>query len=66
MSEWKQHVVQQTVEGVRTGWPGVWDALVSAVTGKPIRTFARPVTVTFWGKGVADAMIAQAQMEVKK
>lgn len=32
----------------RTGWAGVWDALVAAITGNDQHTTAFPVTVDLW------------------
>lgn len=66
MSEWKQYTIQQgTMPFRRDGWLGVWDALVSAVTGRPRLLIEKPVTLTFWAKHSADVSFTQVQMEVK-
>jgi len=35
MSEWKQVTKTSIAMLPRTGWKGAWDALVSAITGRP-------------------------------
>ena len=48
--EWKEFELVQSVDCVRTGWPGAWDAIKSAITGRPLSGFARPVTVRLVAK----------------
>lgn len=58
--EWKHHVWQFKITAHRTGWPGVWDALKSAITRKPRRTADHPYTVSAFIKyptGVCDMTV---------
>lgn len=64
MDEWKQYHIQQHMELQRTGWPGVWDALVSAVTRKPRITITEPVTISFWAKTSSDVQFNHIQAEI--
>jgi hypothetical protein len=65
MSKWKQYTVQQTTLMGRTGWLGAWDALVSAITGKPRHVIMQPITLSFWAKAGADVSFTQVQAEIK-
>ena len=64
-SEWKMYSYQQQVEVYRSGWRGVWDALVAAITGKPRLLVVKPITISFWAKHNADVRIANTQVEGK-
>jgi hypothetical protein len=68
MNGWKQYAVTQRIDANRNGWPGVWDALKSAITNKPRFTVSTPVTLSFWAKAADDTKveynIAQVQTEV--
>ena len=66
MSEWKQYHIQQHMELQRTGWPGVWDALVSAVTRQPRIAVTQPVTISFWAKGSGDVRFNHIQAEIEE
>jgi hypothetical protein len=50
----------------RTGWIGVWDALVSAIKCKPRFALAQPVTISFWAKSSGDIRIHGVQAELKE
>lgn len=63
MSEWKQYSMQYTGNFYREGWLGVWDAVVSAVTGKQRKTFTGPLTVSFWAKHNSDVSFINMQAE---
>jgi hypothetical protein len=66
LTEWKQYTIQSGTSFFRRdGWLGVWDALVSAVTGKPRLLVEKPVTLSFWAKHNADVSFTQVQMEIK-
>jgi hypothetical protein len=66
MSEWKQYTIQQgTMPFRRDGWLGVWDALISAITGKPRLLIEKPVTLSFWAKHNSDVSFTQVQLETK-
>lgn len=45
MDDLKSYRYCQTVPCVRSGWPGVWDALKSAVTGSPRVSVAKNIAV---------------------
>jgi hypothetical protein len=69
MNGWKQYAVTQKIEANRNGWPGVWDALKSAVTNQPRFTVSTPVTLSFWAKTdkpdtKIEYNIAQVQAEI--
>ena len=66
MSEWKQYKIVQQAEFHRTGWLGVWDALVSAMTGKPRYSIASPVTVSFYAKSNTEVRFDAVQLEYKE
>jgi hypothetical protein len=44
----KKYGLTTTIDRCRQGWAGVWDAIVFAATGRPLRTVARPVRITVW------------------
>ena len=50
MNEWKAVVSSATIEAHRTGWRGVWDAVVSAVTRQPRLTVPVELTLSAWVK----------------
>ena len=58
---WTQHVLTEMVPMHRTGWPGVWDAFVSAITRNPRLAIAKPVTHAVGGKGTAQVTGAQVE-----
>lgn len=43
---WAKHSMSQTIQANRTGWCGVWDALVAAITRRPRLTVSQPVTMS--------------------
>lgn len=61
--EWHQISAQQTIQAHRTGWSGVWDALVAAIRNKPRLTVPTPITLALWvrGQGHVEALIQQLQ-----
>lgn len=67
MSNWEQHVVQQTLECFyRPGWLGVWDHIKAVVTKTDALMVAKPVTLSFYVKSTkTDAGFAQVQLETK-
>jgi hypothetical protein len=67
MNKWKQYTIQGgTMPFRRDGWLGVWDALVSAITGKPRLLIEKPVTISFWAKHGADVSFNSVQVEIKE
>jgi hypothetical protein len=67
MIKWKQYTIQNgTMPFRRDGWLGVWDALVSAITGKPRLLIEKPVTISFWAKHGADVSFNSVQVEIKE
>lgn len=48
---WRQVYASTIVPHYRDGWPGVWDALKSAVTRRPRYSCAKNVTFSVWVKG---------------
>lgn len=48
---WRKVCEQQVLPVHRTGWPGAWDALVAAVTGRPRLTAPRAFSVSVLVKG---------------
>ena len=66
MSEWKQYHIEQQMALQRTGWIGVWDAIVSAVTRKPRVAVTQPVTISFWAKGSGDVRVNCIQAEIEE
>jgi len=50
MNGWKQISKTTVAMMPRTGWIGVWDSLVSAVTGKPRYTEETTVTASLYVK----------------
>ena len=65
-SGWKQYSITNQTQMYRDGWTGVWDALVSAITGKARVTIAQPVTVSFWAKSNSEISLAVVQAEYKE
>ena len=63
MSVWKQVVLTQTIQAHRTGWLGVWDALVAAVTGDKRVTVNVPVTLSVYAKPSENVSLGLAQVE---
>jgi len=63
MNKWKQYSFETTACYRRGGWLGVWDAIVSAVTGQPRRLIEGPVTISFWAKSGANVSFNQVQTE---
>lgn len=61
---WRQYSIQQEIQAYRKGWPGVWDALVAAITGKPCYTFAQPITISWWARHGADVVINGMNAEI--
>lgn len=51
----------------RTGWLGVWDSLIAAVTRRGRRVELLPATLSFWIKSAKpiEFGITQTQMEMK-
>ncbi len=66
MSEWKHYQIQRHMELQRTGWIGVWDAIVSAVTRKPRVAVTQPVTISFWAKASGDVRFNHIQAEIEE
>jgi hypothetical protein len=66
MSEWTPYKIVQQAEFHRAGWAGVWDAIVSAVTGKERYLLAKPVTISFYAKHGADVSFNSVQIELKE
>jgi len=64
MNGWKQYTIQQTMPMGRTGWLGVWDSLVSAVTGKPRLITDQPVTLSFWARKSDTVAFHTVQLEL--
>lgn len=57
MTEWKHYVWDMTVPAHRTGWLGVWDALMAAITRKPRITYSHAYTCSAFIKypqGICD------------
>ena len=52
----------QHLEGVRQGWLGVWDAIVSAVTRNKRYSLAVPYEVSFLARGEATVRIAKLKI----
>ena len=67
MSEWKQYTIEGGTSFFRRGgWLGVWDAIVSAVTGQPRLLIEKPITISFWAKHNSDVSFTQVQAEYKE
>jgi hypothetical protein len=62
-SSWRQYSIQQSIQAHRTGWLGAWDALVSAITGKPRFTFTQPITISWWARHGANVVVNGVQVE---
>jgi len=48
---WRQVVTHQVLEVHRTGWRGVWDALVAACSGRPRLTVPQAFEFSVWVRG---------------
>ena len=48
ITDMKKQTLTQTIHSHRTGWIGVWDALVSAITRKPRAVFPCDYIFTIW------------------
>lgn len=66
MTKWKQYQIKQEMYRHRTGWAGVWDALVSAITGRERHSFPHPVTITFYAKANSQVMFNATQVELEE
>ena len=63
MSDWKAYSVQQEIPCVRPGWAGVWDAVVSAATGKPRAATLESYTFSVWATQPVELRIKNARLE---
>ena len=50
-------VAETLLPCVRTGWRGVWDAIQSAVTGKPVRSLDKPHVLSMYITTQPDAEV---------
>lgn len=51
------YTLQQRILGCRHGWLGVYDAMVSAITGKRVREVSRDYVITFYGRGISSVQM---------
>lgn len=63
---WKQIIETKYVECHRPGWKGVWDALVSAITGNKRLSVLKPVTFSAWVNSDSDIKFADVGVKVEK
>ena len=54
MSEWKRVVTNSVAMLPREGWKGAWDALVSAITGRPRYREEKTLHFSLYVKNVND------------
>ena len=66
MSEWRTCLIAQVIDVHRTGWLGVWDALVAAITRNPRLTSPRRIEVHYRVKGDAEAFLSGSSATVVK
>ena len=60
-NDFKQYAVTQDVDCVRTGWIGVWDAIVSALTRNPRLTISKKMTFSIYADKPVRLVAAQAE-----
>lgn len=67
-NQWKQYSIQSIAPFYRTGWIGVWDAIVALVTRKGRTMVIAPVTISFWAKSNTETefSVSCTQMETKQ
>jgi len=61
-SDWKRYTLTQNVDCVRDGWRGVWDAVVAAVTNRPRRVNARPMTFSVYADKPVHLKMTQVEL----
>ena len=68
-TEWTKIEQQTEAYTYRSGWLGVWDAFVSAITGRGRRVELVPATISFWVKATKpteySVSLTQGQLELK-
>lgn len=50
MSEWRQVMKHDVALMPRSGWLGAWDAVVAAITGRPVKMVNTDVVFSVWVK----------------
>lgn len=61
---WRKVCAQQALPVHRTGWPGAWDALLAALTGRPRLTTPRPFSLSVMVKCEDPVRIAVTDQKV--
>ncbi len=65
-AEWRRIASTSIHPGYRTGWPGVWDSLVSAITRRPRATVPTVYTVSAFIKGPQEVMVVLSGTQVEE
>lgn len=59
MTEWKRYELAYTIQAHRTGWRGAFDAIVSAITGRPRVAVPTAIIVTWHSTEPLDVAVVQ-------
>lgn len=61
MPEWKCYEQTHTILAHRPGWRGAFDAVVSAITGRPALSVPQQVTISIYSTSSIDMAVFQVK-----